>query len=257
MDAMTALRQRIERSRAMAQERGEDAPVYQCSKCNDTEYILRVDENGLTYGARCTCFEAKAAARLLKASGISESDSKKGFADFETMGIPALENAVKTATEYYMKFDKIRETRHNSIMFCGASGRGKTTLGMALANNFIRKKCIGVRYTPYRDEMTLLKQEIRDEYTYHEHMGRIKNASILFIDDLLKGKVTESDINILYEIVNHRYLAKLPMIISTEKTPRQLVDFDEAIGSRLLEMCNGNLVVFDESVKNYRTKDFF
>lgn len=65
---------------------------------------------------------------------------------------------------------------------------------------------------------------------------------MLYIDDLLKGKITESDVNILYEIVNYRYMNKLPLIISTEKSVSALLDFDEAIASRMLEMCRGNIV---------------
>ena len=58
----------------------------------------------------------------------------------------------------------------------------------------------------------------------------------------LKGRTTDADTNILYEIVNYRYMHNKPMIISTEKSPATLVDFDEAVGSRILEMCRGNIV---------------
>ena len=107
---------------------------------------------------------------------------------------------------------------------------------------------------PYRDEITRLKQEVTDEYAYNAHIGRLKNARVLFIDDMLKGRVTESDTNILYEVINHRYLAKLPLIISTEKTTQELLEYDEAIGSRLLEMSKGYIVEFDKSTPNYRLR---
>ena len=54
-------------------------------------------------------------------------------------------------------------------------------------------------------------------------------ALIGFIDDFLKGRTTESDVNIVYEIVNYRYNNNLPVIISTEKKPSELIDFDERI----------------------------
>ena len=70
--------------------------------------------------------------------------------------------------------------------------------------------------------------------------------------DFLKGKITEADINIVYEIVNYRYNNHLPLIISTEKTLDDLISFDEAVGSRLIEMCRGHIIVFEGRKLNYR-----
>lgn len=225
----------------------------ECEKCNDTEWIMTTNEQGYDVAIPCECREKKIALRLMANSGIREEDTRKGFADFETFGESGLENAKTTTMMYCMAFNDIRESRNNSLLLCGASGRGKTTLGMAVACNLI-KNCVGVRYMPYREEVTKLKQEITDDYTYTEHINRLKTAKVLFIDDMLKGKVTESDVNILYEILNYRYLERLPVIISTEKVSGELLDFDEAIGSRVLEMCKGYVVTFDKSIPNYRMR---
>lgn len=104
----------------------------------------------------------------------------------------------------------------------------------------------------YRDEMTSLKAKIIDEKSYSDTVNRFKTANVLFIDDFIKGKTTESDVNIVYEIVNYRYNNHLPMIVSTEKPLEDLIVFDEAIGSRLIEMCRGYIVVFEGKKLNYR-----
>ena len=88
--------------------------------------------------------------------------------------------------------------------------------------------------------------------THTQKSNKFKNAPVLFIDDFLKGKLTESDVNVVYEIVNYRYNNKLPVIISTEKTLDELINFDEAIASRLIEMCTGYIVVFAGKELNYR-----
>ena len=72
------------------------------------------------------------------------------------------------------------------------------------------------------------------------------------IDDFLKGKLSESDVNIMYEIINYRYMNRLPIIISTEKSLDELLDFDEAVGSRIIEMCRYNIVKFSGRELNYR-----
>lgn len=228
-------------------------PEYECAECKDTEYIIYTKE-GHEYAKPCKCKEFKAARRRLIKSGISEDDLNKGFNDFLTLNEKGLENAKQKSINYYSDFEKIRNSRINSILLSGASGRGKTTLGLALANNLMRKKNTSVLYMAYREEVTALKQLIIDESQYNARMEKLKNASVLFIDDLLKGRVTESDLNIVYEIINHRYLAKLPMIISTEKTLDELMEFDEAIGGRIVEMSKGYIVTFDSSIPNYRLR---
>lgn len=250
-----AILERMERAKAQALNGAEQEQKYNCPKCKDTEFVFIVNEQGFEVARRCDCHEKNQAMRLLKISGISEEDAKKGLSDFKTFGEPKLMMAKDTVSKYMLDFDEIKENRNNSLLLCGASGRGKTTLGMAVANNLIGR-CVGVRYMPYRDEFTRLKQELvsSDERKYNEHIYKLTNAKVLFMDDMLKGKITESDVNILYEIVNTRYLAKRPMIISTEKSLEELIDFDEAIGSRLAEMAQGYIVHFDKTIPNYRTR---
>ena len=125
-------------------------------------------------------------------------------------------------------------------------------LGFAVSN-WIIKNGVPVQYISYRDAITNLKQSIMDKDEYSESINRLKTVDVLFIDDLFKGKYTESDINIMYELINYRYLKRLPVIISTEKTQRQLLEVDEALGSRIIEMCKGFIVEFKES-GNYRLR---
>lgn len=225
-----------------------------CEICNGTTWVFVKDEDGYERATPCKCRERIISQKLLISSGISEAGSKKGFNDFKTFNEPALVNAKNTAISYIQNFEKIESERINSIMLCGSSGRGKTSLGLAVSNNLINSG-VGVRYMPYREVVTTLKQQISgDSYSYNENMYKLKNARVLFIDDLLKGKITDSDVNIMYEIINHRYLQRKPIIVSTEKTIGQLLEFDEAIGGRLLEMSKSYVITFDSSVPNYRLR---
>ncbi len=83
-------------------------------------------------------------------------------------------------------------------------------------------------------------------------MSRYKSCKVLLIDDLFKGSITSSDLNVIFEIVNHRYFNNLPMIISSEKRRDELIKIDEAIGSRILEMCGDYSVELKGSKLNYR-----
>ena len=78
------------------------------------------------------------------------------------------------------------------------------------------------------------------------------DTAVLYIDDMLKGRLTETDVNVMYEIVNYRYMNNLPLIISTEKNLDELLVFDEATGSRIIEMCIGNIIYLEGKELNYR-----
>ena len=75
---------------------------------------------------------------------------------------------------------------------------------LAIANSFM-KNGIGVVYMNYREDMTSIKQNILDSEVYNKYLNRYKNARVLLIDDLFKGNITPSDINIIFEIINYRY----------------------------------------------------
>ena len=72
---------------------------------------------------------------------------------------------------------------------------------------------------------------------------------------LLNGKTTESDINIMFEIINYRYLNSKAIIISSELTQDRLLDFDEAVGSRIIEMCKNRISEVAGIENNYRLRN--
>ena len=162
--------------------------------------------------------------------------------------------AKDVALRYFKSFESNRDKRTNSILLCGQVGSGKTHLAIALAVNFLEKK-IKVQYMPYRDVVTEIKQNIIDSKNYSRLVDKYKTCDVLLIDDLYKGKINESDVNIMFEIINYRYLNNKPMIISSEYTMDRILNVDEAIGSRIYEMCKNYIVQIENNVSNnYRLK---
>lgn len=223
---------------------------YQCLKCKDTGWV-NVIENGHTYVAICPCAVAKKNKAIMERSGISLEFQTKNFENFNTKNNPQLVIAKNKAIFYSENFLQFEHTRYNSILFCGQVGAGKTHLGVSICNHLISQN-ISVVYMTYRNSITKLKQKIMDDVYYDRERKRYATARVLYIDDLFKGKITESDINIMYEIVNYRYINRLPVIVSTELFLGELVECDEAISSRIMEMCKGNVISLKEKELNYR-----
>ena len=225
-----------------------------CPKCGGSMWITWVDGEGCDMARRCECFEPTMARRRIAASGISEPFRAKGFKNFDTRNNPQLERASTTCSNYCLNYQNIVGTRSNSILLLGQVGSGKTHLALASANALLDYQKIRVVYMAYREMATRLKQNITDEDSYSRAIETFKKAPMLVIDDLLKGRVTESDINILFEIVNYRYVCGLPVIVTSERTTSELLDFDSAIGSRLIEMAEGRIIELRGNEINYRLR---
>lgn len=226
---------------------------YKCNKCKDMLFIIRNDE-----AIPCECRAIRIAEEILQKSGISEEFRKKTFDNFNygldnqilkgyTTAISYSDNMIKNLS----KQNKRASIKESSIIFMGQVGSGKTHLSMAIANKLLILG-ISVIYMPFRDIITQIKQNMLDESYYQKQLNRYKNAKVLLIDDLFKGNISKSDINIMFEIINHRYFNNLPMIISTEYDINSLLNIDEAIGSRILEMSKNYIVELKGQKLNYR-----
>lgn len=224
-----------------------------CPLCNGYGMIQVKKADGSTVFKECECSKKEKLDRMWRNSGINTENLDKTFTNFECWNQKSKELKEK-ATNYYLEFYKIRKDRRNSILLCGNPGSGKTHIALAIANNMLKKKKLRVVYMPYRDIITKIKQNMIDEEYYRKTLSKYQLAEVLLIDDLFKGKINETDINIIFEIVNYRYLNNLPLIISTEFTVDRLLDFDEAIGSRIFEMSKNYLVEIEGKENNYRLR---
>ena len=226
---------------------------YKCPICKDKK-LLYVMKDGYEIARKCDCVLRQEAIERIERSGIIEEDRNKTLDDYMTYGKKPLEYAKQTVKIYMESFNEIKNTRNNSLLLMGKSGSGKTMLGIIAAMHIVNEHSTSLLYVSYRTMVTKLKQNIMDEYTYNLELGKIISSPLIFIDDLFKGKITESDINIMYEIINTRYLERKPIIISTECGLDELLEIDEAIGSRIIEMSKNHIVMFDDSTTNHRMR---
>lgn len=150
--------------------------------------------------------------------------------------------------------------RNGRIFITGNSG--KTHLCTAIAGHYIKqgKDC---RYMLWRDDAVKLKQCVNDYAVYQPLINEFKNVDVLYIDDLFKSAngdemtpPTKADINIAFEIVNHRILDKDKItIISSEFTMEQALDFDEATMGRIYQPAKDYTInIGKDRQKNWRLR---
>ncbi|KKC30919.1 DnaA ATPase domain-containing protein [Caldanaerobacter subterraneus] len=238
---------RVEQSFDVVNYNPEECPI-----CGGSGSVVILRDDDYTGVRECICRKVVEYRNMLKKSGISEAFRNKTFDNFIEW-TDVVKQAKKMAVEYVKKFSEIKQQPNNSIAFLGQVGAGKTHLTIAIANELM-KKLIGVLYMPYREAILRLKQNIMDEENYWRTIEEYKTCPVLLIDDLFKGKITDSDIGIIFEIINYRYFTGLPIIVSSEYRVKDLLQVDEAVGSRIIEMCKGYLMEFNGKELNYRLK---
>lgn len=130
-----------------------------------------------------------------------------------------------------------------SLLFMGPPGTGKTHLAAAIAieqANLCRSVIFGTVPTILGRIKTTFSG---DGATEAEVKNAIVGCSLLVLDDLGKEKPSEWVEEVLYEIINARYVKRLPVIITTNvglKAVEARYPWNgEAIVSRLFEMCRG------------------
>ncbi|WP_169809796.1 ATP-binding protein [Clostridium magnum] len=222
----------------------------ECPICEGRGFTIKNSSKYQDTIVFCKCREMDKTRVLWKNSGIETEKNRLTFGNYKIYN-RSTEKAKEAAIDYFRNFNNIRSTRKNSIGFLGQVGSGKTHLSIAIGLNLLAKN-IPVVYMSYRDEILKLKQNILDEEYYASCLRRYKLAEVLIIDDLFKGKINESDINIIFEIINYRYMNNRPMIVSSEFTAEKLLYFDEGVGSRIIEMCKDYMVEIEGKDNNYR-----
>ncbi len=193
----------------------------------------------------------------MNSSDITPEFERLQFKNFVTEGKPEMVKVTyDTAVEYYKEFDNIRGTRNNSIALLGQPGAGKTHLLTAISNKLIKSKNIAVQYFPYVEGFNDLKDDFDK---LEEKLKRMKEVEVLFIDDLFKplnGKprATDWQVEQTYSVINYRYLNHKPILISSELNIEQIVKIDEALGTRIYEMCADYVVIIkgDRMLLNHR-----
>ena len=199
---------------------------YDCDICKNKGHMLIKDENGYELSRECECMKIRNNLIRIRKSGMENAFLRYSFDNFLTK--EDWQRKIKTTALKYT------ESEHDWFYIGGCIGSGKSHICTAICHEFIMKN--NIYFMPWRDEIVKIKASVNNPYDYNELTKRIKNAQILYIDDFLKGRVTEADLNFAFEIINYRYAERRRTIISSEHTIENLTLMDEAIGSRIYEM---------------------
>lgn len=110
-----------------------------------------------------------------------------------------------------------------SLFIAGDIGTGKTYLASCLAADLIRRK-VQVRWCNVGDVLRTIRSSFdQKNLTEEETIRRFTSPRVLVLDDLGKERPTEWAVEQLFSIVNTRYDAGLPLIVTTNYGGADLV----------------------------------
>ena len=225
---------------------------YDCAKClNRGNYAIPKEDGGVSF-LECDCMKIRRCVQKMEASGLREVIKNYTFDSYRDA-----EDWQKIIKQGAMDYaDKLE----GWLLFCGQSGSGKTHLCTAVCRNLLvaGKE---VHYMPWRQDVRELKA--MESNRQIDMLKKLQMTPVLYIDDLFKvGRTadgscnpTAADINLAFDIINYRYTKRLTTIISTERSPMELVEIDEAVGGRIVEMAAGHTYCINKKPdRNYRLR---
>ncbi len=218
-------------------EENDDARIV-CKRCNDSGYVF---ENG---GAkRCACVVEERRKRYRAEAGLPYFERRE------------LE---PPAREYVANFDKIARSRRNWIAFFGKTGSGKSTQAFGIVDALTtRERPVRAQTLLYGDFVRRMAALRYDAVEFEKSFRKATNAPLLLVDDFLDvvPKANSFEEHVAQALIKRRYETRLPLILTTETTPRRMVaesPCGEALLGRIVEMCDARVTIAEENAVNHR-----
>jgi DNA replication protein DnaC len=146
--------------------------------------------------------------------------------------------ALKTCRAYVDQFEECMDAGRCLLML-GNFGNGKTHLGCSILKAVVSRYAYSALYAPAPDIIAALKASFAKSSTDTEQaiLDDLCAVDLLLIDELGAQSGTEFERHSLHTIIDKRYRAMLPTIITSNLPSSELADY---IGDRALDRLREN-----------------
>lgn len=216
-----------------------------CGKCNTPkEKILHINEDDIKVPVMCRCREEEVKReeeerrrreemeRSKKLRSNSLMDGKFWESTFDAFRCTK-HNArnLKLCQRYATGFDEMI-AKNQGLLFTGDVGTGKTYAAACIAN-YLLDRCVPVVMTSFVKILEQAQNFRGDEE--ERYIRRMNSAKLLVIDDLGAERSTDFALEKVYNIIDSRYRASLPMILTTNLTLKEMKEATDIRYSRIYD----------------------
>lgn len=165
--------------------------------------------------------------KILKTQGISDK-TIRNYSFSNADKTPNIQKCKKYVENWSYVYDN-----NNGLLFWGKPGCGKTYAAGCIANALIEKR-IPVLVTSF-------PRILNSGYDKSEILKSMRNYDLVIIDDLGVERTSEYALETVYMVIDERYKANKPMIITTNLTYQEIknpknIEFSR-IYDRILGVC--------------------
>lgn len=215
----------------------------ECPFCHGEEWVYELDEDGVEYAAPCKCREQKVMDRRLKFAELPGSLKEIRLNTFslarytrqESKQIAAI--ACRGVKFYLDNLDAMMEKGMGLYLWSMEKGSGKTRMAASIANELMLEHGIQVKFATSLNILQEIKGTWgRDGNKQQEGhlLDALQTVQVLVIDDFGTEEAKDWIREKFYQILNERYLNKLPTIL-TSNFPLDGLQYDRRITNRLQE----------------------